>query len=256
MKILSLNTWGGRAGAEGLIAFFNRMKRDVDIFCLQEIWSAPYEHFEGVSAGGLAIQHGTIMTNGLQDITGLLGEHEYFFHPHFMDNYGLLMLVHKRLSVKGVGEVWVHREKGYMPEGDIGLHPRNLQYVEVVDQNNKTYTVCNFHGLWNGKGKTDSEDRIAQSERIVEFVASRTGEAICIGDFNLLPDTESIAILERARMHNLVREYGITSTRTSLYTKPEKFADYAFVTEGVVVQQFAVLPDVVSDHAPIFLECA
>lgn len=256
MKILSLNTWGGRAGTEGLLTFLERMKEDIDIFCLQEIWAAPYEHFEGVSAGGLAIQHGAIMTKGLQEIANLLEEYEYFFHPHFMDNYGLLMLVHKRVPVKGVGEVWVHKEKGYIPEGDIGFHPRNLQYVEIVDQNTRTFTVCNFHGLWNGKGKTDSEDRILQSKRIIDFVQSRSGKVVVVGDFNLLPDTESIALLERAGMRNLVREYGVTSTRTPLYIKPEKFADYAFVTGSVAVKEFSVLPDVVSDHAPIFLDCA
>lgn len=45
MKLISLNTWGGRAGKEELLAFFER-HRDIDIFCLQEIWSAPYNDMD------------------------------------------------------------------------------------------------------------------------------------------------------------------------------------------------------------------
>lgn len=45
MKLISLNTWGGRAGKEELLAFFERYQ-DIDIFCLQEIWSAPYNDMD------------------------------------------------------------------------------------------------------------------------------------------------------------------------------------------------------------------
>ena len=74
------------------------------------------------------------------------------------------------------------------------------------------------------------------------------------GDFNLLPDTESLRMLESAGLRNLVVECGVTSTRTSLYARPEPFADYVFVSDGIAVRDFHVLPDVVSDHTPLLLE--
>ncbi len=255
MKILSLNTWGGRAGREQLLDFFKEQAKTVDIFCLQEVWSASYEQYEGVSAGGLAIQHGDVMTNGLHEIASALPDFEYFFHPHFIDNYGLMMLVRKNIDVLGSGECWVHKEKGFIPEGDIGHHARNLQYVHI-EYSGTPYTVCNFHGLWNGKGKTDSEDRIEQSKKIISALSQSNGESILMGDFNLLPETESIKLLEKAGLRNLVTEYGITSTRTSIYKKSEKFADYAFTSSHVTVKDFRVLPDEVSDHAPLLLEIA
>jgi endonuclease/exonuclease/phosphatase family metal-dependent hydrolase len=56
-------------------------------------------------------------------------------------------------------------------------------------------------------------------------------------------------------MRNLITEYGVTSTRTSLYTKTEeRFADYIFVSKDIEVKDFKVLPDVVSDHAALLLE--
>ncbi len=255
MKILSLTTWGGRAGKEQLLTFLKEQSATVDVFCLQEVWSAPYEHYEGASAGGLVIQHGDVMTHGLHEIASTLPDFEYFFHPHFMDNYGLTVLVRKRLDVRGSGEHWVHKERGFMPEGDIGHHARNLQYV-TVQNDGADYTIMNFHGLWNGMGKTDSEDRLLQSRKIVDSFRSHPGKIVLMGDFNLLPDTQSITLLEEAGLRNLVTEYGVTSTRTSIYKKPEKFADYAFVSSGVEVKDFTVLPDEVSDHAALLLEIA
>jgi endonuclease/exonuclease/phosphatase family metal-dependent hydrolase len=74
------------------------------------------------------------------------------------------------------------------------------------------------------------------------------------GDFNLPPNTKSLAMFEEFGLRNLISEYKINSTRTSFYTKEEKFADYIFVSNGIKVNDFSVLPDEVSDHAPLFID--
>ncbi len=79
-----------------------------------------------------------------------------------------------------------------------------------------------------------------------------TPKILC-GDFNLKPDTESMKILEKD-MDNLIKIYKITSTRTSLYPKEEKFADYILTSKEIVLNKFEVLPDEVSDHAPLLLD--
>lgn len=252
MKIISLNTWGGRAGKENLLAFF-KTHANTDIFCLQEIWADAYEHLDGHLAGGVKINNEQIMVHGLQEISEALPNHAAFFRPHYGDNYGLLMLVRKSLSVLEEGEVFVFKHKGYVPEGDAGNHARNIQYV-TIETKAGPITVINFHGLWNGKGKTDTEDRMQQSKNILAFVKKLDGEHLLCGDFNLLPDTESIKLFESEGLRNLIREYGVASTRTSFYTKPEKHADYVFVTKSLRVQDFKVLPDEVSDHAPLLIE--
>ncbi len=253
MKILSLNTWGGRAGKERLLSFLMEQSKDVDVFCLQEIWSAPYTHLEGVNAGGLELKNRDTMVYGKQEIADALSGHEYFFHPHHGNHYGLMMLVRKGMDILGSGDVFVYKDRGHIPEGDVGNHARNIQYVTFM-HNGAQSTVINFHGLWNGKGKTDSDERILQSENIVRFIEQLNGEVVLNGDFNLLLDTDSIKILEEAGLRNLIREYGIISTRTSYYTKPEKFADYTFVSDGVKVIDFRVLTTEVSDHSPLLLE--
>lgn len=253
MNLTTLNTWGGRAGKEKLLPFFEAHKDTMDIFCLQEIWAAPYEHLEGALAGGMNIEHDQIMTEGMQEISLLLNEHTSYFHPHFLDNYGLMMSVKKNLIITGQGDVFVYKHKGYVPDGDVGGHARNIQYV-TIEAPTGSVTVINFHGLWNGRGKTDTEDRINQSKNILDFIGKLQGEHILCGDFNLLPDTESIKMFESFGLRNLIKEYGITSTRTSFYTKPERYADYVFVSKGIEVKNFQVLSDEVSDHAPLLLE--
>ena len=52
-------------------------------------------------------------------------------------------------------------------------------------------------------------------------------------------------------MCNLVKAYGITSTRSLLYKRPDRFADYVLVSPEVQVEHFQVLDEVVSDHLPL-----
>jgi endonuclease/exonuclease/phosphatase family metal-dependent hydrolase len=255
MTIVSLNIWGGRAGSEKIFAFFEKYRDTVDIFCLQEVWSDRYDDYEGVLAGGKPLDQSLIMTHALRDIGEKLPHHTAYFHPGFLDNFGLCTFVRNTIPVHESGDTFVHRERGYIPTEDLGHYARNLQYL-TLELNEKEVTVMNFHGLWNGKGKTDCEERLIQSDRIIEFIQSLTSPYILCGDFNLLPDTESIQKFEHAGMRNLISEFNITSTRTPLYDKPVGYADYAFVSEGIEVTDFKVLPDEVSDHAPLQLDIA
>jgi|SRR3989344_1500138 len=252
MKLITLNTWGGRAGKEKLLNFFKKNKK-IDIFCLQEIWSAPYNHLEGTNAGGSPIDNSQIMVYGMQEISKTLPGYSSIFHPHHLDNYGLQMLIKKELIIKKKGDLFVYREKGFVPTGDVGFHARNIQYVTLGTKKGDV-TIINFHGLWNGKGKADSKDRINQSKKILEFVKSLKNEFILCGDFNLLPNTKSLDILEKEGMKNLIKEFNISSTRTLLYNKPNKHADYIFVSKGIKINEFNVLLDEVSDHSPLFLD--
>jgi endonuclease/exonuclease/phosphatase family metal-dependent hydrolase len=167
------------------------------------------------------------------------------------------MLVRKDHQVIAEGDVFVYREKGFISNDDIGNHARNIQYV-TIETASGPLTVINFHGLWTnvgeGKWKNDNPERLEQSERILEFTKKLQNPFVLCGDFNLLPDTKSIQMFEDAGLRNLIREFGVTSTRTSFYTKPVKFADYAFISKGINLKDFKVLPDEVSDHAPLLME--
>lgn len=249
MKLISLNTWGGRAGLDNLLAFL-KDHEDTDIFCLQEAWSGG-EHMVGKIAGGVPL-HG-IVPQLIQEIETVLPGHRVFFRPHFYDFYGLALFIKKDISVIEEGELFVYKERGYASIHDLGDHARNVQHA-TIETPSGLRTILNFHGLWNGKGKNDTEDRLLQSDNIINFIKHIPHPYVLAGDFNLLPETESILKLESSGLKNLIKENNITSTRTSLYKKPVRFADYVFVSKEIRVADFNVLPEEVSDHSALYLE--
>jgi exonuclease III len=245
MKVLSLNIWGGRVH-EKLIPFLKRHAGDgVDVFCFQEVYD---------KAHGKEVQYLDAYMTIFDELCSELPEYVAYYRPHLSDYYGVATFVKKSLPVVEEGEEYVHLHKGYIPDGEVGFHAKNIQYC-VLDTPSGKSIVVNFHGLWNAQGKGDTDARLQQSKNIHTFLTSRhEKKKILCGDFNLLPETKSLAILEDG-MRNLITEYGITSTRTSLYPKPLRFADYMLVSPDVEVLDFKVLPDEVSDHAALLLEC-
>ena len=113
--------------------------------------------------------------------------------------------------------------------------------------------VCNLHGHWTPNFKGDNPARLEQSKNIKKLLDGFDGAKILCGDFNVAPDTKSMAILETS-MRNLIKEHKITSTRSHFYTKEVKFADYIMVSPGIQVKKFEVIQDIVSDHLPLLLE--
>lgn len=228
---------------EPLLEFFERNK-DVDVFCLQEI----YSNAEGKTQRHPELDMKLDLYEQLEQL--LVDTHVGYFRPAHKDFYGQAIFVKKELSVEEEGDILIF-ENADTNHGR-GRHNRNLQYVRVM-RNGMPTLIANVHGLWNGMGKTDTEERLEQGRRIRDFVSNRSEQKIIIGDFNLNPDTESLSIVEEG-LRNLVKEHGITSTRTSFYEKEGKMADYALVSLEVDVLDFKVLPDEVSDHAALYLE--
>lgn len=243
MKIITFNTWGGRAGLSGIKDFIEK-HQNVDVFCLQEIWQT-------MDTSLIEAMDERLVTNLLAEIAASLPGCNFYFRPQYRNIYGLATFVRKEIRVIEEGELFVFKEQGFENPVAIGNHARNIQYVTLQTQSGPI-TVINFHGLWNGLGKTDTADRILQSQKIADFINSLNNPCVLAGDFNLSPETQSLRILEEACPRNLVTEYGVTSTRTSYYRKPGKFADYVLCNE-IEVAAFEVLPDEVSDHAPLMV---
>lgn len=247
MKLVTLNLWGGRVGLSETVDFFKK-HRDVDIFCLQEMWQV-----KDASTVDEREEHANVAVSDLlSQIRSVLPDHQFFFRPNYRDYFGLAVFVRKHFEVKTEGELFVFKELGHEDPELIGKHARNIQYI-TINANGKALTVINFHGLWNGQGKTDSEDRILQSQKIAQFIAELKNPYILAGDFNLRPDTKSLKILKDMGTRNLIEDFRITSTRSSFYQKPEKFADYVLTSQEIEVLDFKVLPDEISDHLALYL---
>lgn len=253
MKLITLNIWGGKV-YDPLLNFFKQHAEDTDIFCLQEVLHTPADK-EVPSEARVKI---------FGEIQSILENHTGFHAPIFNGwtsleervidevELGLAMYVKKSITIDSLGDFFVYRKFGDFDGSPLSI-PRNVQYVRFT-KGASEYTVCNFHGHWNpGSNKVDTPERIDQSKNILEFLSKEKSKVIFSGDFNLAPHTDSLKMLE-GNMRNLVKEYGVTSTRSNLYTKEIKFADYIFVSPDVEVKNFSVLEDVVSDHLPLYLE--
>jgi endonuclease/exonuclease/phosphatase family metal-dependent hydrolase len=251
MKLISLNTWSGRGGNRALIDFFKRDK-DVDIFCLQEVWEGG-EEYASIWANGVDLIDTKLVTN----IKNALPDHDCFLRPHYMDWYGLAIFAKKSLNIREEGDIFVFKEREDAFKDDEGgtaiNHARNLQYMTIATSEGER-TIANFHGLWNGKSKEDNSDRLLQADNITHFFKDVKNPYVLCGDFNLLPENESLKNLEASGMRNLIKEFGITSTRSSHYKKPVRFADYTLISDGIKVNEFKILPDEVSDHLAMYLD--
>ena len=246
MKLITLNTWAGKL-KQPFDDFLNAHKGDTDIFCFQEIFNKYEEGTEDYTndKGG--------NTNILNDISGILTDYDAHFCPVAENVYGIAIFLKKGIEVIRTGEVTLYKNSSYDKEDETNDHDRKMQWVHIK-QGTKDLLIMNVHGHWDASGKNDTPNRIIQSNAINEFIESVPyAPKILVGDLNLNLNTQSITLLEKYFI-NLVKEHGIETTRTELYEGENRHADYVFVSNEVLVNSFKVLPDVVSDHAPLFID--
>ncbi len=127
---------------------------------------------------------------------------------------------------------------------------RSIQNA-IINIDGKEIQIINVHALWN-------KDKIGDSRTIMQskFILSKIRKdipSIVVGDFNLLPDTESIRIINE-KMRNLINEYSIKSTRPNVVDREDGVCDYIFVNEKVKVNDFKVINNSISDHLPLILD--
>ncbi len=253
LKLLSLNIWGGRRFDE-FITFVKDNSSEIDIFCFQEILDTPTDtKVTNDQRANIYQELGSVLPDFWSSFAPAQEGYDFEKNVDFPLELGLAIFVRKSIKVKESGDFFVYKTRNDHKLENLwkDSYPKNVQYINL-EFNGKEYWVGHLHGLW-WPDDLDTEDRIKQSEKINEFFASKSGEKILAGDLNLLPESRSLKIIE-SKMRNLVKEFDIKSTRTILYKKENKFADYVLVSSGVEVKSFEV-PDIpVSDHCPLILE--
>lgn len=165
----------------------------------------------------------------------------------------LSIFVRKELEVKKVEDLFVYKSKNSMVGDDPSTRGIDMLHA-TIGAGGEIYEIYTVHGLWFPGVKIDHPETILQSRNICKFISKAKGKRILCGDFNLYPETESIMAIGRAGMRDLIKDYGVISTRSSYYKYEKKFADYVFVSKEVKVGNFEALQDEVSDHLPLALE--
>ena len=262
MRVMSLNAWGGNIFDE--LSAFIRLDAP-DVLCLQEVVHTPR-----ASKDCLTYRDGSHIlrqrSNLFRDVCAMLPDHVAFFCPaaegslwdgddEIPSQWGLATFVHKRFVIIGQVQGFVHKD--FSPDG-FGEHPRSRSAhgVRVFDgETRSTISVLHMHGLRDLEGKHDTPARSAQVHRfwsLAQTLSSSGDKTVLCGDFNVEPESETLTFLKSKGFVELVEQFRISTTRTSLYRKPGKFADYMLVRQEMKVVDFAVPQEpVVSDHCPL-----
>lgn len=248
MKLISLNTWGCRV-EEVLLKYIQQQSETVDIFCLQEILK-----------GGVGKTGRDEVKSGFEDVSKILSDYTGYFFEYGEKNYygetsvdlsskfGIACFVRNSLRQELIEGIQLYDLEQKWNDYS-GRFTAGVALAIKVEG----YVIVNVHGLWQGSIKTDTEAKIEQSKKILELANKVDGKKIICGDFNMLPDTKSIQMLGSEYV-DLIKEYGIESTRSSLYPKELRYADYIFTDKNIIVNDFLV-PDLnISDHLPLLLD--
>lgn len=253
MKLVTLNVWGGKL-YEPLISFIEKHSKDVDIFCFQDSLFGSKPEFTPIQKGRVNLTEE--IQKILKDFTPIIyrDPEESYFHGELLPlsvGCGQIIFLRNFLKIIDSGGFRSHEDSPYYKGGD--MVSGRCQWVKIESENDQ-YTILNMHGLWQRNSKKmDTPERLEQSEKVNKFFKSTDGKKVLCGDFNLAPNGESIRKFED-KLVNLIKEYNITSTRSSHYPKEEKFADYILVSKDIEVKDFKVLLDEVSDHLPLLVE--
>ncbi|MDO8566366.1 MAG: endonuclease/exonuclease/phosphatase family protein [Candidatus Moranbacteria bacterium] len=227
MKIVFLNVWEGKLQS-AIAKFIKEQSVDTDIFCFQEFTHG----MDGIAKDVLS---------GYEKVSAYksIGEEDYFPQAIF---------VRKNLRVLSFG---VLLEK----QMECGL----AIYVQVPFGKSGLY-VCNLHGTSEPGEKLDTPGRLRQSQTLIDYFKEKEVPIIIGGDFNLLPQTKSIRIFEENGYKDLIKDFGIKTTRNHYAwdkypNSPHYYSDYVFVSPATLtVKEFSVPNNEVSDHLPLILD--
>jgi endonuclease/exonuclease/phosphatase family metal-dependent hydrolase len=265
LRIVSLNVWGGRVHAP-LMRYL--VDVDADVLCLQEVVRTPASRADWLVYRDHDVELPQ-RANLFEEIRAALPDHDAYFAPvargelfdglqSVPSEFGLATFVRRSKAVIGQAQDFVH---GTFLHDQWGPHPRarNAHGIRVFDYDaGASITIVQLHGLRDPAGKHDTPARMAQADALVAFIGklwNGDGRLVVCGDLNVLPDSVTFEKLAKLGLADLVVGRGFTDTRTSLYEKPGRFADYILVTPDVEVSYFEpVAAPEVSDHRALVLD--
>lgn len=233
MKILQLNTWMGKV--EGNLRRFLEA-HDFDVICMQEVFASRSreEHLSRLCFDLSQIQKSSRLPH-------------VFFSPNWsFDLVGgdcsLGNLILSRIPFIDTSSEFVSGE--YREHITLAGQPANCLNIQIAKLENG-FTIVNHHGFWRPQPMGD-EDSVKAFTKAGQIVSRLEGPLVMCGDLNIVHDSPAMRPLDFLR--DLTHEYDIKNTLSGLKFNGEVACDHILVNDEVKVQDFAVLPDLVSDH--------
>ena len=254
IKLISLNVWGGTL-YEPFLSYIQEHAKNTDIFCFQEVFSALFPAPLVSSKARMFLFEE--LQKELKDFSGFFQPRSWGYdfngEVNFPVAHGLAIFVRQSAQIK----VLSVNSKTILEIGNVADKFVVAQIAQLAI-NNKTFGLINFHGLAQPGEKLDTTERIIQSEKLkVIWDQLNVDQKVLCGDFNLMPETQSVKMLEESGK-NLIKEFDIKNTRNeiswNMYNNKQYFADYTFTSQNLKITSFKVPYNEVSDHLPMELE--
>lgn len=124
----------------------------------------------------------------------------------------------------------------------------------TLDIDGKMLKIIGVHGIWNPTRMGD-ERTIGQSKAILSEALKEQIPLLIGGDFNLLPQSPSIELIN-GNFRNLSDEFGLQTTRPQFddgLDCGEVVVDYIFTNDKIKVNNFKTIETNISDHLPLIL---
>lgn len=253
MKFISLNIWIKLDNCSSIIEFLH--DQDADIVCLQEVSNTPWWTVQ--------------MYNKKHYIDEALWEiYPYRFRSALFSTTSLWT---SERDVWWVMEQWnyILSKIPFLNQGHEFYHQSFYHITDRSDRRQNDHGraltrvtlqttqwplfVGNIHGCWT----TDKQSTPRTKHQIESILqtSSQYKNVMLLWDFNLLPETEEIAMLDE-QFQNGWKIYWITSTRPDFddwLDKWNQIVDYAFVSPHITISDFQVPNVWISDHLPLIL---
>ena len=127
-------------------------------------------------------------------------------------------------------------------------HPRSVAIVKIK-YGQKSLTIANIHGTYS-TNKVDTPRSLKQSQYLINLKKQIKGPFILAGDFNVIPQTESIKMLNRY-YSNMTKKFKITTT---LPGKKIMAIDNFFINHKIKPIALQTYQTTISDHLPLVFE--
>lgn len=248
IKVICLNVWIGGILFDGLLDFFKA--ENADILLLQEVRSNAGEN--------LPREYQTH-----QIFQKELGYEFASFAPAFIDSLDSREVVQGNLILSKFPLTQKETIFYDIPFGvriDEPEHyevtPRNLQHV-TVEIDGTPIHLFNTQGIW-GKDGLDTHRRITMGE-IISHEVSQVSPVILAGDFNILPESKTISLIEKHLVSVFKGEMttSFNVKRKDLVTSPgygTSVVDMFFVSPQLTVTNHYCPQVDISDHLPLVVE--
>lgn len=248
MKLLQLNIWNGRL----LKAALNLIEKEQpDIITLQEVYSSEIR----------TRTHDFLAS--FERIRDVFPSYQSYFSPRLdfpvfdkKVQYGNALLSKFPLSnaetivVRGEFHSYQKAEDYAANEGQKECF--NLQRVQVKIEGSKSCCLINYHGYWE-PNEFGTDATIPVMEKVAEIIKASSKPLILSGDLNVVAESPAMKPVH-ALLRDLTAEYEFQSSMTQFAKLPNVAPDHICVSDGIEVEKFAVLDDVVSDHKALVLE--